>query len=239
MVTKNIDILLISETKIDDSFPTAQFSMAGFSIPYRRNRTKFGGGILLYVREDIPSKFITPLVPIDIECVFIEVNFHKKKWLVVGLYNPLKSNITTHLEKLGKHLDTILPSYDNVIIMGDFNSEPHEYDISEFCAIYGLKNLVKEPTCYKSTENPSCVDLILTNRHRSFQSTITLETGLSDCHNMTVTILKTNFKKGPLKLFLIGITAAIHLKISDQTWKRLYRWKLYYVCLMRYLWLSL
>ena len=200
MVTKNIDILLISETKIDNSFPDAQFCMAGFSIPYRRDRTKFGGGILLYVREDIPSKLITPLVPIDIECVFIEINFHKKKWLVVGSYNPLKSTIADHLEKLGKHLDTILPLYDNVIIMGDFNSEPHEYDMSEFCAIYGLKNLVKEPTCFKSTENPSCVDLILTNRHRSFQSTITLETGISDFHKMPVTILKTYFKKGPPKI---------------------------------------
>ena len=84
--------------------------------------------------------------------------------------------------------------------MGDFNSEPHEYHIFELCAVYGLKNMVKEPTCFKNTENPSCVDLVLTNRYRSFQNTVTIETGLSDFHKMTLTILKTCFKKGPPKI---------------------------------------
>ena len=200
MVTKNIDILFISETKIDDSFPSAQFCMAGFSIPYRLNRSKYGGGVIMYVRDDVPCKLLTLSTPNDIECIFIEVNFHKKKWLVVGSYNPSKSTINNHLVTLGKHLDKYLPLYDNIIIMGDFNSEPQEFDMSEFCAIYGLKNMVKEPTCFKSTENPSCVDLILTNRYRSFQSTVTVESGLSDFHKMTVSILKTYFKKGPPKI---------------------------------------
>ena len=34
-VKGNIDILLISETKIDDSFPVGQFIIDGFSSPYR------------------------------------------------------------------------------------------------------------------------------------------------------------------------------------------------------------
>ena len=35
IIENNIDLLLISETKLDDSFPTAQFQMKGFSVPYR------------------------------------------------------------------------------------------------------------------------------------------------------------------------------------------------------------
>ena len=54
----NIDILLISETKIDDSFPTSQFMIPGFTTPFRYNRSCNGGGLLLYVREDIPAKII-------------------------------------------------------------------------------------------------------------------------------------------------------------------------------------
>ena len=49
----NIDILLISETKIDSSFPTAQFKI-GYTT-YRLDKNSNGRGILLYVREDIPS----------------------------------------------------------------------------------------------------------------------------------------------------------------------------------------
>ena len=57
-LNNNIDILMISETKIDDTFPDSQFLIEGFSVPYRLDRTAKGGGILLYIREDIPSKRI-------------------------------------------------------------------------------------------------------------------------------------------------------------------------------------
>ena len=55
-IKENIDILMTSETKLDESFPTSQFSMKGFSSPHRLDRNCHGGGILLYIREDIPSK---------------------------------------------------------------------------------------------------------------------------------------------------------------------------------------
>ena len=58
-ITKYIDILLLSETRLDDSFPTALFSLNGFSKPYRLDRGSNGGSILLYVRDDIPSRLLT------------------------------------------------------------------------------------------------------------------------------------------------------------------------------------
>ena len=54
MVLNNFDILLISETKIDFSFPTAQFQIEGYAT-YGLDRNANGGDILLYFREDIPS----------------------------------------------------------------------------------------------------------------------------------------------------------------------------------------
>ena len=88
-----------------------------------------------------------------------------------------------------------MPSYDNIAVLGDFNSEVNEPAMQDFCTINNLKNLVKETTCFKNPLNPSCIDLILTNRTRSFQNTLTIETGISDCHKMTVTLMKTYFKK--------------------------------------------
>ena len=64
-----------------------------------------------------------------------------------------------------------------------------------FCEFYGLKNLIKVPTCYQNPQNPSCIDLILTNSPLSFQSSGVIETGLSDFHKMTVTVIGTNFQK--------------------------------------------
>ena len=54
-----LDLLLVSETNLDDSFPTAQFLMSGFCKPYRLDYCSNGGDLLLYIREDIPSRLLT------------------------------------------------------------------------------------------------------------------------------------------------------------------------------------
>ena len=43
-------------------------------------------------------------------------------------------------------------------------------------------NLVKEETCFKNMQNPSCIDLLLTNNVYAFQQTVTICTGLSNYH---------------------------------------------------------
>ena len=53
-----VEILMISETKLNDSFPTAPFLLHGFSAPCRLERNSKGVGILLYIREDISSRFL-------------------------------------------------------------------------------------------------------------------------------------------------------------------------------------
>ena len=80
MVKKNVDILMISETILDDSFPTAQFLLHGFNAPYRRDRNSKGGGILLHIREDIPSGLLNSRFKTDIETISVEINLRKRNW---------------------------------------------------------------------------------------------------------------------------------------------------------------
>ena len=67
--------------------------------------------------------------------------------------------------------------------------------MKSFCQICNFKNLLNKPTCYKNPTNPWCVDLILTNRPRSFQNFCTFKTRLSDFHRKTLTVLKSSFAK--------------------------------------------
>ena len=67
-------------------------------------------------------------------------------------------------------------------------------DITVFCDTYDLECLIKESTCYKNPENPSCIDLILTNNLKCFRSSRVVEIGLSDFHRMTVAVMKTIFE---------------------------------------------
>ena len=116
-ITKYVDIILLSETKLHDSFPTAQFSLNAFCKPNRLDRSSNGGGILLYVRDDIPSRLLTDYkIKDNLELFFVEVNIRKKKWLLGCFYNPHKSNISNRL--LNNSLDVYVKSYDNIQIMG-------------------------------------------------------------------------------------------------------------------------
>ena len=88
---------MISETNINESFPKSQFLIKGFSDPFRIDRNVHGRGILLYVREDIPTKLLS-IEPIPSECFFVELNLRKRKWLISCSYNPHKSKISKHTE---------------------------------------------------------------------------------------------------------------------------------------------
>ena len=54
MVKCKVDILMVSETQIDNPFPMTQLSIEGFSNSFRQDRDHKGGGIIIYIRNDIP-----------------------------------------------------------------------------------------------------------------------------------------------------------------------------------------
>ena len=60
-----------------------------------------------------------------------------------------------------------------------------------FCASYNLKNLIKQPTCFKNPNNPKLIEHILTNHPKSFHSSSVYEKGLTDFYKLTLTVLKT------------------------------------------------
>ena len=76
--------ILVSETKIDMSFLTSEFVIQGFAAPFRLDRTITGGGMLVYIRNDILSKLLSiSYVSSDTECLSTETNLRKAKWLLI------------------------------------------------------------------------------------------------------------------------------------------------------------
>ena len=62
-----------------------------------------------------------------------------------------------------------------------------------------LANINKEPICYKNSENPSCIDFILSNKPKSFLKTNAVFTGLSNFHKLVLSVFKTTFLKSKPK----------------------------------------
>ena len=63
-----------------------------------------------------------------------------------------------------------------------------EPSLDEFCHTHNLKSIINKPTCFKNCKNPSCIDLVLTNKQERFIKAKTDETGLSDFHKMVVSV---------------------------------------------------
>ena len=79
LIQQNIDILLITETKLDECFPIQQFVINGYTCPYRIDRNINGGGVLIYVREDLICKeYATHPFVSNLEGIFLELNIKKK-----------------------------------------------------------------------------------------------------------------------------------------------------------------
>ena len=88
-----VDILFLSETKLDDSYKSATFHVKGFSKPIRSDRNINGGGLMLIIRNYIACcrlKDIESLVISPIECLIVEIIVKKEMCAFVCLYNPHK-----------------------------------------------------------------------------------------------------------------------------------------------------
>ena len=179
----------------------SHFLATGFSVPYRLDRNRNGGGIMIFIRDIVPSRVLTKHVfPDDVEGLFIELNFRKIKWLPFGTYHPPTQSDSYYFNNLDKALD-LYSQYDKKLLVGDFNTEVSDV-LSLFLYQHDLENLVKDKTCFKNANNPSTIDLFSTNNSLAFQNTTTTFTGLSDCHKLVLTVLKTTFSKNiPKELF--------------------------------------
>ena len=69
---------------------------------------------------------------------------------------------------MSEGLDNYISHYDNILLLGDFNSQTSENYVSDFCNIYNLSNLVKEPTCFKNPYDLSCIDLLFKKPSKMF-----------------------------------------------------------------------
>ena len=118
------------------------------------------------------------------------------------------------------NLELYSAQHESLIIISDFNSEVNQSCMKAFYGSFNLSSLIKEPTCYKNPESPSCIDLILTNRLYSFQNSCVIETGLSDFRKVTVTVMKTSYQSQNLEL---SITETIKIYLMTHFHKRFSR----------------
>ena len=184
IVDGNINILCITETKLDESFP--QFIL---------HITDKKDGLMVFVNSHIPSRRLSDVkIPSNTQIIPFEINIRKEKWLVASIYKAPSQENKYFLWYLTNLLEFYSTRYEKVIVLADFNIKAENKGMKDFLQEDTFYNMMKQNTCFKG-DGGLCIDLVIVNSKCSFMKTNSLETGLSDHHHMIYTILKTKFEK--------------------------------------------
>ena len=179
------DILAINESKIDNSIPDNEIHVIGYDL-IRNDRNRYGGGVVLYVRHNIPFSVRNDLIYNHLEMVCIEVSRpYNKSFLISTWYRPPNSNL-----ELFDEWALFLSKCDNenceLIIVGDFNCDvgksppDHQTQKLQFiCRLYQIDQLITEPTRVTPT-SATVIDLIFTNRSENISESGVIHLGISD-----------------------------------------------------------
>ena len=152
---------MILETKADESSPNQQFTINGYKM-FRKDRDRFGVGLIFYVKEQIPSKSLES-IPMDIELILLDFTVKNQRWLCVGIYRPPSQNEKYFIDYLSKTLGQFSCQYDKTMLIGDFNLSINNKSLENFMNTFDLECLIKKPTCFQYS-NPTCIDLMKQER---------------------------------------------------------------------------
>ena len=188
LLNELIDVFGLSETKLDSSFTSSQFSVPDYTM-HRVDRNSHGGGILFYVKSAIPHrtrKDLSCSKESRVETLVIEIKLRKEKIMVVLVYKPPNVSNDVCIDQLGMLLDKCYMECKSVYILGDLNINFLNLPglVNQFMNQYGLTNLVEGHTCYKNAQNPSLIDVFLSNTPARISAHLNVSVGISDFHNL-------------------------------------------------------
>ena len=207
MLSENLlDVFFISETKLDSSFPNAQFQVPGFK-HYRVDQNAHGGGIAAYIRSDLPHRRrpdLESVVIAPVETFIIEIIIRNEVWLYICMYNPHFKHKMACCSSIDAIIDVCQSKRPtNILVVGDLNinclSENESRCLKDVMEVFGLYNLIDTPTCYKSVD-PTLNDVFLTSLRRRIASTINVTTGISDFRNLIACTTKIHVPRNGNKI---------------------------------------
>ncbi len=172
--SENIDIICINESKLSSAISDADVRLSGFHDPVRRDRTRHGGGVMVYIRDTLEFRRRTDLECNDLEIIFIEAFVTKSRSIVLGTcYRSPSQNRAeekTFTDRISCVLErALLHNPFCLVLTGDFNMRSINWkkktatnavdkDFLGVVNLHNLSQLVSHPT-----RRDSLLDLVLTD----------------------------------------------------------------------------
>ena len=183
--TNDIDILCLTETKLDSSVHPSLYSLDHYHDPLTKHRDRHGGGVAIYVKDTIAIKRLTNLEEADLESIWCLIKTNNRTLIICTVYVPPNLSSAQHkhfLEKLGESVTQAeVFSPDCLLILGDLNAgnnylSPHftqhspltsfELQLRDEITSLNMTQLINEPTRYDTTNRVANLrDLIIVSNH--------------------------------------------------------------------------
>ena len=136
--------------------------------------------------------------------ICLEFTLSKKKWCILFVYRYPQNNKASSINEISITLNQITNKYENFIIIGDLNIDTAD-KTKDTCnylsdlSTFSLTNIMNGKTCFKAQKGTS-IDVLLTNRPRSFHKKGIFETGFSDHHKLILSVFRSYFIHIPPKI---------------------------------------
>ncbi len=185
-----VDCLCVSETKFNDSHLSERYKVPNYHMFRKDNNQDGGGGLVCYLRSDIPAYDVKPdcgpMEGLQVNCVM-----DKMKWSILCLYKKPSIPQRVIRERMDAIIDQNLNLCDKYIILGDLNCNMFQTNtaVHQLCTDFNLTNIIKEPTCFKG-ENPSLIDVMLVSDKSSCKGGHVTPCPLSDFHKFITGVFK-------------------------------------------------
>jgi len=194
LLSASFDIFAINESKIDELIPNNEIGIPGYNL-IRKDRNRAGGGVVLYIRDNIPFSDREDVAPSSLGMVCAEISRpHSKSFLVCTWYRPPNSdtNLFNELETFFQRCDV---ESRELILVGDLNCDvrkvsldPHTRQLTFLCSLYQIDRLIDEPTRVTDTSTTT-IDLVLTNVKENIHASGVIHLGISD-HSLIYAVRK-------------------------------------------------
>lgn len=148
-IDNSFTIFAVSETWLSEAVPSEAVMIPGYNL-FRQDRTGRGGGVALYVKSTLQAENLS----IDIvnneglEFLWLKIKINRMNVAIGVFYRPPRINLLNCTRAIDDMLPRLIPMYDEVVILGDFNVNLLEVQnpLSQCFESFGFSQVINEPT---------------------------------------------------------------------------------------------
>lgn len=185
------DVFCINESWLDNGISESEFNIDGYKTLYR-HRNRHGGGIVVYIKENIIFTRRCDLEQTQVECLWIEVKFNNKQLLLCSIYRPPSAK-PEYFDYMLDLIEKACCENKIIVIIGDININyctdcRSSYPLTFMENLNDLTQLIHDYTRV-TDKSRTIIDHIYTTNPESHKCTGVFHTTMSD-HYLIHTVLE-------------------------------------------------